>query len=155
MRAHLIVGLTLASIACATGPDVEQLCGAWASGDLHEYWWMTGNDLRGVKKQVRDGEEHLTEVHELRRSRDGHIYVAHPGDAPRTEFAPIDPQAARFAPEVPAAGEHFAWANYAHEFPQEIHYVLVGDRLAVTITGPGRTNGWEFQRTVGCPSEGL
>jgi hypothetical protein len=153
MSPRLVVGLTLALTGCATAPDVTQLCGVWATGDTREQWWIDGKDLRGEGRMLRDGVEVPTEVLALRRTRDGHVYVAKPGDATPTEFAPIDPRAAKFAPEAPASAQHFVWANYEHDFPQEIHYVLDGDRLAATISGPDRTNGWEFSRTAACTQE--
>ena len=156
MRPHLFVGATLTLttlIGCASRPDVKQLCGVWATGDIREQWWIDGQDLRGEGRMIRDGVEVQTEVLTLRHGKRGHVYVAQPGDASPTEFAPIDPRDAKFGPEAPAAADHFAWANYAHDFPQEIHYVLVGDRIAATISGPDRTNGWEFQRTAACTED--
>jgi hypothetical protein len=154
MSPHLAVGLALALTGCATIPDVNQLCGTWATNDTREQWWIDGEDLRGEGRMLRDGVEVPFERLALKNSRDGHVYVAMPGEASPTEFAPIDPQSAKYGPgEVDDGAQHFAWANYEHDFPQEIHYVLAGDRLTATISGPGRENGWQFERAAPCSQE--
>jgi hypothetical protein len=153
MRPHLLVGATLALTtlsACASRPDVKQLCGVWDTGDLREHWWIDGKDLRGESHIVKDGVPMRAEVLWLRHGKAGHVYVAQPGDASPTEFTPIDPSRAKYGPESVAAAQHFAWANYEHDFPQEIHYVLLGDRLAATIGGPNGAQGWELERTAAC-----
>jgi hypothetical protein len=153
MTPRLIAGLALALTGCATTPDVTQLCGSWATDDMREQWWIDGKDLRGEGRMVQDGVEVQTEVLALRHGKAGHVYVAKPGDATPTEFAPIDPQAAKYGPGAQSDGQHFVWANYEHDFPQEIHYVLAGDKLSAVITGPDRENGWQFQRTAACSKE--
>jgi hypothetical protein len=154
MRSPIVLGLALALSGCAMSPDVKQLCGLWATTDTREQWWIDGDGLRGEGRMLQDGVEVPTEILALRRSRGGHVYVAKPGDASPTEFAPIDPAAAKYGPahDDPDA-EHFVWANYEHDFPQEIHYVLSGDRLTATISGPGRENGWQFERAAPCTQE--
>jgi hypothetical protein len=156
MSPHLVLGVSLALTGCATGPDVTQLCGVWASDNAKEQWWLDGNDLRGEGRMIEADHEVVSEVLALRRTRAGHIYVAKPDEATPTEFAPIDVAAAKWGPgDIEGAEhfEHFAWANYEHDFPQEIHYVLAGDRLTAIISGPGRESGWEFQRTAACTEQ--
>jgi len=145
--------LTLALASCGSSPDISALCGVWASDDARELWWLDGDGLRGEGRTVQDGREQTFERLELRPAGRGHVYVAQPGDAPPTEFAPVDPRAAKFGPEQrePAAGvQHFVWANYAHDFPQEIHYLLAGDRLTAIVGGPEREIGWTFERVGPC-----
>ncbi len=146
--------------ACASKiPDPEPLCGTWSDGaGMTERWWLDGKDLRGEGK-TPDGSETL----ELIASRGGHVYVARPGGAPPTEFAPIDPASARWGGRPPAQSIAWVWANYDHDFPQEIHYVLdVDGELHATIAGPGdetsgdhggRSMGWTLQRVAACSEE--
>ncbi|NVB43772.1 hypothetical protein G6O69_38600 [Pseudenhygromyxa sp. WMMC2535] len=49
------------------------------------------------------------------------------------------------------------WANYEHDFPQEIHYALFADegRLEAAIVGPGEGEApsvmtWSFTRSASC-----
>jgi hypothetical protein len=152
---RLVIGSMLAlpgcATGCATGPDVRQLCGVWAFDDAREQWWIDGGDLRGEGRMIRDGVEVPFEILALRKQRGGHVYIAQPGDAAPTEFAPIDPRSAKFGPaEDNPEVLRFSWANYAHDFPQEIHYLLAGDRLTAVVSGPDRESGWQFERTAGC-----
>ncbi len=144
--------------ACASKlPNPEPLCGTWSDGaGMTERWWIDGDGLRG------EGEvEGQTEALELLASRRGHIYVARPGGAPPTEFAPIDPARARFGVDAPATAQVWVWANYEHDFPQEIHYVLIENRLHAKIVGPadetgknpGRGMTWTLERTAACGEE--
>jgi hypothetical protein len=150
--------LTL-SCACAASrpPSVEPLCGTWAEGEpgIYESWTRDGDDLRGEGgKVLDDGQLVHSEGLWLRAGRRGHVYVAQPGHVEPTEFRPIVPDRARFGVETPAAATVWVWANYDHDFPQEIHYALVGDRLDVAIAGPedggGRSMGWTLQRVAAC-----
>lgn len=154
MPPHLVLGSMLALSGCATTPDVTPLCGVWAVDDAREQWWIDGHDLRGEGRVLKDGAEVVVETLALRRRRGGHVYVAKPGDATPTEFAPIDPRAARFpGRETNSANievTRFSWANYEHDFPQEIHYLLVGDRLTAVVSGPERASGWQFERVAAC-----
>jgi hypothetical protein len=153
MSPHLLVGSMLALTGCATTPDVMQLCGVWATGDAREQWWIDGHDLRGEGRMIEADVEVPFEILALRKRRGGHVYVAQPGDATPTELAPIDPAAAKFGPgpdQVGPAVVRWSWANYEHDFPQEIHYLLDGDRLTAIISGPDRETGWQFERTAAC-----
>lgn len=144
----------LALAGCATTPDVTQLCGSWASDEMREHWWIDGRDLHGAGRMIRDGVEVQTEALALRSSKSGHVYVATPGDATPTEFAPIDPSAAKYGPaQASPDAIRFSWANYQHDFPQEIHYLLDGDRLTAIVSGPKGQSGWQFQRSAGCGQE--
>jgi hypothetical protein len=145
--------------ACASKlPSPEPLCGTWSDGaNMTERWWLDGKDLRG------QGEvEGSTETLELVAGRRGHVYVARPNGVEPTEFAPIDPASARFGADAPAAAQVWVWANYEHDFPQEITYVLSdGNRLEAKIAGPseapgdhgGRSMGWTLERTAACGEE--
>jgi hypothetical protein len=149
----LLVGSILALAGCATGPDVTVLCGVWASEDMRERWWIVDDGLAGEGRLVQGGDEIVTETLALRPTRGGHIYVAKPGDASPTPFAPIDPDKARFGPEPAELGPdvvRLSWANYEHDFPQEIHYLVRGDRLTAIVSSPERETGWEFQRSSPC-----
>ncbi len=148
-----LAALPLLLLGCATGPDPRLLCGTWSGETVREQWWLDGRDLRGEGRTIRDGLETVHERLALRRSPGGHVYVATPSGAAPTEFAPIDPATARFGPvpDVDAPGlVHLAWANYAHDFPQEIHYLVDGDTLMAIVSGPRQEYGWTFQRTAGC-----
>lgn len=148
------------SSACASKiPNPEPLCGTWSDGaGMTERWWIDGKDLRG-KAQIDGG----TETLELIAGRRGHVYVAHPSGAPPTEFAPIDPATARYGTRAPALSTEWVWANYEHDFPQEIHYALgQDDRLQAVIAGPGeapigdhggRMMGWTLERVAACGEE--
>lgn len=153
-----ICALTLLLTACdasgtSVSPDVRQLCGTWTSdAGASERWDIDGDNLVG---QGRSGEE--VEQLALLAGSQGHIYVAQPGRAAPTEFRPIDPSAARFSVDAPASARVWVWANYDHDFPQEIHYALLPDegRLEAAIVGPGeggeaRVMAWTFARTAGC-----
>jgi hypothetical protein len=149
--------------ACASKiPDVAPLCGTWSDGGVTERWWVEGDGLRGEGQTIdADGVVQSTELFELVASRRGHVYVARPGGGAATEFAPIDPAEARFERTAPATAEVWAWANYEHDFPQEIHYWLVDGRLHTEIIGPGddsgqslgRAMGWTLERTAACNEE--
>jgi hypothetical protein len=149
--------------ACASKiPDVAPLCGTWADGaGVTERWWVDGKGLRGEGQTADEaGEVHTTEVLELVHSRDGHIYVARPGGAAPTEFAPIDPALARFPLTAPATSDVWVWANYEHDFPQEIHYAVIDNHLHAKIVGPGdagessgQSMGWTLERTAACGEE--
>jgi hypothetical protein len=120
-----------------------------------ERWWIDGRDLHG-EGYVLDGagEITLTERLQLRADKRGHVYVAQPGEATPTEFSPIDPSTARSPVRIPAAALVWSWANYDHDFPQEIHYVLVGDKLDTTIAATHGNRGhgmaWKLVRIAGC-----
>jgi hypothetical protein len=149
----IVAALLPWSTGCATSPDVTSLCGTWAGDDTRELWWIDGKGLRGEGRRLDDrGVEQPFERLALQRARGGHAYIAQPGDAPPTTFAPIDPRAAKFGPpNSDDEGEQaFAWANYEHDFPQEIHYRVAGDRLQAMISGPAQAHGWAFERITAC-----
>ena len=150
--------LALALAACdvsgtSVSPDVRQLCGTWTSdAGASERWDIDGDNLVG---QGRSGEE--VEQLALLAESQGHIYVAQPGRAAPTQFRPIAASAARFAVDAPPGATVWVWANYDHDFPQEIHYALLANegRLEAAIVGPGesgeaRVVTWTFARTAGC-----
>jgi hypothetical protein len=149
--------------ACASKmPDVAPLCGTWSDGGVTERWWVEGDGLRGEGQTVDEsGQVQSTELFELVSSRRGHVYVARPGGGTATEFAPIDPADSRFGRSTPAAATAWVWANHEHDYPQEIHYTLVDDRLHAEIIGPGdgtgqslgRAMGWTLERTATCSEE--
>lgn len=158
-HALALVLACMLSGACASKlPSPEPLCGTWSDGaGMTERWWLDGDDLRGEGK-TPDGTETLALIAGPR----GHVYVAKPGDAEPTEFAPIDPSRARFGAQAPATAQVWVWANYEHDFPQEIHYVLGDDNhLTAKIAGPsddpgegnGRSMGWTLERTATCGEE--
>ncbi|PRQ06319.1 hypothetical protein [Enhygromyxa salina] len=138
--------------ACASmPPDAKLLCGTWQGEAMSERWWVDGRDLRGEGRTRDDaGEYQLIERLALRHHRRGHVYVAQPGEAEPTEFAPIDPSEARYPVQVPASAQVWVWANYEHDFPQEIHYTVLGDRLETSIAGPGAGMGWKLERSRPC-----
>jgi hypothetical protein len=122
---------------------------------MSERWWIDGRDLRGEGHALDDaGEITSTERLLLRADKRGHVYVAQPGEATPTEFSPIDPSTARSPVRLPAAALVWSWANYDHDFPQEIHYVLDGDTLvtmiAATDENRGHGMGWKLTRTASC-----
>jgi hypothetical protein len=144
--------MVLAS-GCASAAPLAALCGTWVSEPAIERWWIDGRGLAGEGLVVGDGVETRTEVLSLRRSRGGAIYVAEPDGQQTTEFRPIDPREARFGPGAgPSDGElqRLSWANYAHDFPQEIHYLIGPDRLVAIMSGPERESGWTFTRSAAC-----
>lgn len=146
--------------ACASKiPDVAPLCGTWSDASVTERWWVEGDGLRGEGQTLDEsGAVQSTEQFELVASKRGHVYVARPSGQAPTEFAPIDPADARFANNAPATAEVWVWANYEHDFPQEIHYMLIDGRLHTEIIGPGddtgqslgRAMGWTLERTAAC-----
>ncbi|NVB43766.1 hypothetical protein G6O69_38570 [Pseudenhygromyxa sp. WMMC2535] len=80
-----------------------------------------------------------------------------PAKPPRRSFEPIDPSAARFSVDTPRGATIWVWANYEHDFPQEIHYALFADegRLEAAIVGPGEGEApsvmtWSFTRSASC-----
>lgn len=166
-RANQSLGvLALACVlpcACASKiPDVAPLCGTWSDGDMTERWWIDGDGLRGEGQTLDEsGQVQSTELLELLASRRGHIYVARPGGGAATEFAPIDPDDTRFGRTAPTAVDVWVWANYEHDYPQEIHYALVDDRLHAQILGPGdgpgqslgRALDWTLERTAACSED--
>jgi hypothetical protein len=163
MRRRFLLLACALSCACASKiPDVASLCGTWSDGaGVTERWWVEGDNLRGEGLTKNEaGEVEATEILELVDSRPGHIYVARPNGAAPTEFAPLDPTDARFPVDAPANAEVWVWANYEHDFPQEIHYTRIGDQLRAKIVGPGDTGedsgramGWTLERTAACGQE--
>jgi hypothetical protein len=161
--ARLLALACVLPCACASKfPDVAPLCGTWSDGSMTEHWWIEGKGLRGEGQTLDDtGQVQSTELLELAASRRGHVYVARPGGQAPTEFAPIDPAESRFPRTAPAAAKTWVWANYEHDYPQEIHYTLVDDHLHAEIIGPGddtgqslgRAMGWTLQRTAACSEE--
>jgi hypothetical protein len=148
-----LVGVGLLASGCASAGPLASLCGTWVSEPAIERWWVDGRGLAGEGLVVHDGVENRTEVLRLRPSRGGAIYVAAPDGQPTTEFRPIDPREARFGPAAPESDDEFArlsWANYAHDFPQEIHYRIGPDRLVAVVSGPDRESGWTFTRAAAC-----
>ncbi|KIG19178.1 hypothetical protein DB30_04643 [Enhygromyxa salina] len=134
-------------------PDAKLLCGTWEGEGTRERWWIEGRDLRGEgHTQTDQGELELSERLVLRHGKRGHVYIAQPGEAAPTSFSPIDPSAARYPVQVPAATLVWVWANYEHDFPQEIHYGLQGDQLEATVAGPGAGMGWKLARIRPCDS---
>ena len=139
--------------AASVDPGVRLLCGTWTSeAGSRERWELDGDNLVG---QGRHGDE--IEQLALLVGPQGHTYVAQPSRAAVTEFMPIDPNAARFSIQAPPGAQVWVWANYAHDFPQEIHYALLTNegRLVATVVGPGddgqpRTVAWTFARTASC-----
>jgi hypothetical protein len=159
MRRFLLLACAL-SCACASKiPDVASLCGTWSDGaGVTERWWIDAEGLRGEGQTTDEaGAVQSTEILELASSRLGHTYVARPNGAAPTEFAPLDPTDARFAVTAPAGADVWVWANYEHDFPQEIHYARVGDQLHAEIVGPGdgenHSMGWTLERTAACGQE--
>jgi hypothetical protein len=160
---HALALACVLPCACASKiPDVTLLCGTWSDGGMTERWWIERDGLRGEGQTLDDsGQVQSTELLELVASRRGHVYVARPGGAAATEFAPIDPTKSRFPRDTPQTAKVWAWANYEHDFPQEIHYSLVDDRLHAEIIGPGddtgqslgRAMGWTLDRTATCSEE--
>jgi hypothetical protein len=164
MRLRLALALVcMLPCACASKlPNPEPLCGTWSDGAVTERWWQDGDNLRGEGQAADEaGQVHTTEIFELVASRSGHIYVARPGGGAPTEFAPIDPADVRFDLNVPEGAQAWVWANYEHDYPQEIRYVLVGNRLHTEIIGPGddpgqskgSAMGWTLERTAACGAE--
>jgi hypothetical protein len=136
-------------------PNAKLLCGTWQGEGMSERWWVDGRDLRGEGRALNEaGELVVSERLVLRASKRGHVYVAKPGEAAPTEFSPIDPGVARYPIQVPASALVWVWANYEHDFPQEIHYAVIGERLEASIHGPddagGRSMGWALERVAGC-----
>lgn len=163
-RAVLVLALAcVLPCACASKiPDVAPLCGTWSTEGMTERWWIDGKGLRGDNQTLDDkGQLQSTELLELAAARHGHVYVARPGGGAPTEFSPIDPAQARFDRTAPATATVWVWANYEHDFPQEIHYSLVDDHLHAEIIGPGddtgqslgRAMGWTLERTATCSEE--
>ena len=162
MSSRRSLALVLACVlpaACASKlPDPKALCGTWSDGGgMTERWWLDGKDLEG-----RGEVEGNIETLELVAGPHGHIYVARPGGAEPTEFSPIDPATARFGADAPASSTVWVWANYEHDFPQEITYVLSeGNRLQAKIAGPsdapdghgGQSMSWTLERTAACGEE--
>lgn len=152
----LAAALACASAAgCASGPPLTALCGTWQAEGAVERWWPTRDGLAGEGRAVVDGVEVPVEALSLRRTRTKlgarAVYRAEPvGQAP-AEFAPIDPSAARFGPKALwTDGVRWSWADYTHDFPQEIHYRITDDRLDAVVSGPDRESGWTFTRTAAC-----
>lgn len=156
----LSLACTLPCACAAKLPSPAPLCGTWSDGaGTTERWWIDGRDLHG-EGIVRDHDGH--ETHEqlaLIAGRRGHAYVARPGGATPVEFEPIDPMKLRYGPPPPAAVQSWMWANYNHDYPQEIRYVLLtDDRLHAEIIGPGddegrslgRAHGWTLERVAAC-----
>jgi hypothetical protein len=156
MRRSLLLACALPCACASKIPDVASLCGTWSDGaGVTERWWVDGEGLRGEGQTTSEaGEVQTTEILELVASRPGHIYVARPGGAEPTEFTPLDPTDARFSVNAPANADVWVWANYEHDFPQEIHYALIDDHLHAKIVGPGETGeesmGWTLERTAAC-----
>ncbi|NVB43338.1 hypothetical protein G6O69_36270 [Pseudenhygromyxa sp. WMMC2535] len=157
-RGGLICTLTLTLAACGSPkasvrPDVDMLCGTWTSeSGAHERWEIDGDNLVG---QAHNGEE-LEQLTLLAQGQ-GHVYIVQPGQAAPTQFEPIDPSAARFSVDTPRGATIWVWANYEHDFPQEIHYALFADegRLEAAIVGPGEGEApsvmtWSFTRSASC-----
>jgi len=154
--------LALALVCACAGsrpPSVAPLCGTWtepAPGTRYESWSRAGQGLVGEGGDIlATGELVATEQLQLRAERRGHVYLAQPGQAIPTKFSPIDPAQARFGTRAPATATHWSWANYDHDFPQEIHYVLLDNgRLQISIGGPkgsgGQGMGWTFVRAAAC-----
>lgn len=160
LRLALLLACVCVLGACASAraaliPNPKLLCGTWAGEGMSERWWIEGRDLRGEGHSLDDaGEPTSTERLVLRAGKRGHVYVAQPGEAAPTEFSPIDPEAARYVVQTPAAAHVWVWANYEHDFPQEIHYALIGDRLEAVIAGAddagGGGMGWTLERVAAC-----
>lgn len=161
MRRSLLLACALPCACASKIPNVASLCGTWSDGTgTTERWWVDGDGMRGEGQTTDEaGAVQPPETLELVNSRPGHIYVARPSGAEPTEFAPIDPAQARYSLIPFPAADIWVWANYEHDFPQEIHYALVGDHLHAKIVGPGdtensgRSMGWTLERTAACGEE--
>ena len=154
-----ICALTLALAACdgsmaTADPGVRLLCGTWtADSGANERWEIDGDNLVGKAFNGQEDEQIA-----LLAGDHGHVYVVQPGGGAPTEFRPVDPSAARFTVSAPTGAEVWVWANYEHDFPQEIHYALFPNegRLEATIVGPGEGGGeaqqmsWTMMRTASC-----
>jgi Domain of unknown function (DUF6265) len=116
--------------------------GAWLSedGETEEHWITPrGGTMLGVNRTVIDGR---TVHHEfiLIQAEDGEVvYRAFPQGQPPASFA------------LERHGEGEAvFANPRHDFPQRIHYRLVGDTLEAEVSGveagEPRQASWRFRR---------
>ena len=157
-RLGTLCALSSMFVACdgagaTVDPGMRPLCGTWtADSGANERWEIDGDNLIG---KAFNGEEH--EDIALLAGDQGHVYSVQPGGGPTTEFRPIDPSAARFSVQVPPGAKVWVWANYDHDFPQEIHYALLANegRLEATIVGPGEggeaaSMAWTMTRTASC-----
>jgi hypothetical protein len=150
-------------------PAITALCGSWQAdnGDgtlMVERWRVEGEGLRGEGRTTNEqGEVLFAEQLEILTGEDGALrYRAQPGEEPVTEFRAVDPSARRFAVELPDDAEAlWLFANYEHDFPQEISYALLGDRLEIRIAGPKldapeelASAAWSHTRTEACPEGG-
>lgn len=153
-------------------PAITALCGSWQAdnGDgtlMVERWQIEGEGLRGAGRTTNaEGEVLFAEQLEILTDDDGTLrYRAQPGEEPATEFRAVDTDARRFAVELPADAEaQWLFANYEHDFPQEISYALSGDRLEIRIAGPKldapeeqASAAWSHTRVEGCdeaPADG-
>jgi hypothetical protein len=127
---------------------------------MTERWWVDGDGLRGYSTDD-NRDFYMREILELVNSRRGHIYIARPGGNYETKFAPIDPARARFIVSKPENAEVWVWANYKHDYPQEIHYAVLDNYLYATIVGPSENSAeghplrWELRRIAECGEEPL
>lgn len=138
--------------------SVAPLCGTWDDGHgTRERWWPDGDGLAGEGRVTGESGEATTEQLALVATEGGHAYVARPHGARATRFEPIDPRHGRYPVSgAPADVPVWLWADYDHDFPQEIRYALHDDRLEVVLSGPGDDGpshvAWTFERVEACGS---
>lgn len=98
-----------------------------------------------------------TERLALLTSGEQHLYVSQSSEAPAIAFQPTDPSLTQNQIELPESALAWAWTNYEHDFPQEVHYVVIEDRLQTQFSASGEDGGWlmgwTLERVGACGEE--
>jgi len=119
------------------------LVGRWrieAKDDFVEEWWTDGGGgvMFGINRTVTRGKLETFEFLRIVFEEDGGIvYQASPsGRFPPTEFRMTE-----------LGGKRVVFENQKHDFPTRIEYLVEGDVVTVTLSGPDRgKEKWTFKK---------
>jgi hypothetical protein len=122
--------LLLPILASASDPDqydLDWLVGCWMTPDgrSQEVWVADGDGaLSGFSVSVADGRVRFYELLSIRRSKDGSlVYTAHPSGQAATSFT-----------ATTITQNSVLFENAGHDYPQQIRYERVSNRLHATIS---------------------
>ena len=144
------MGLALAMLATplsATGSGggvglPEWLTGRWCSvdgprGQTCETWQAAaGGTMLGTSQTVKGGKTVAFEFLRIALDGDTAVYLPQPGGKPPVAFRAL------------ASGEGVTFVNAAHDYPQRIHYRVVGDVLTaeISLADGSKAMRWSFTR---------
>lgn len=116
----------------------EWLTGRWCTvessrGQTCEQWLpAAGGMMLGISQTVRGGKTREFEFMRIAMDGEVAVYLAQPGGKPPVAF------------RAATGGEGVTFVNAAHDYPQRIHYRVMGDTLTAEISLADGTRSMRF-----------